>query len=60
MSQIFRRSANTISRFSIFGAVFIVAGLLVLLAEINRSPWVTDARVAREQPIQGSLLPRRA
>jgi len=54
MSQIFHPSANTISRVSIFGAVFIVAGLLGLLAEINRSPWMTQARVAREQPIQFS------
>ena len=54
MSQIFHRSANTIARVSIFGAVFFVAGLLVLIAEVNRSPWVTGARVAREQPIQFS------
>jgi hypothetical protein len=54
MSQIFHRSANTISRVSIFGAVFVIAGLLVLFAAINRSPWVTEARVAREQPIQFS------
>ena len=54
MSQIFHRSTNTISRVSIFGAVFIVAGLLGLVAEVNRSPWVTQARVAREQPIQFS------
>jgi hypothetical protein len=54
MPQIFHRSANTISRLSIFGAVFVVAGLLVLSATINRSPWVTDARVPREQPIQFS------
>jgi hypothetical protein len=54
MSQIFHRSANTISRVSIFGAVFIIAGLLGLVAQVNRSPWVTGARVAREQPIQFS------
>jgi hypothetical protein len=54
MSQIFHRSANTISRVSIFGAVFFIAGLLGLFAEVNRSPWVTEARVAREQPIQFS------
>jgi len=54
MSQIFHRSANTFSRVSIFGAVFIVAGLLGLTAQVNRSPWVTGARVAREQPIQFS------
>jgi hypothetical protein len=54
MSQIFHRSANTISRVSIFGAVFAAAGLLGLIAQVNRSPWITDARVAREQPIQFS------
>ena len=54
MSQIFHRSANTISRLSIFGAVFIVAGLLGLTAQVNRSPWVTGEYVAREQPIQFS------
>src|SRR6266478_2691362 len=54
MPQIFHRSANTISRVSIFGAVFIVAGLLFLFAAINRSAWVAEARVAREHPIQFS------
>jgi len=54
MSQIFHRSANTIARVSIFGAVFIIAGLLGLSDEVNRSPWVTQAHVAREQPIQFS------
>jgi hypothetical protein len=54
MSQIFYRSANTIARVSIFGAVFVVAGLLGLFDAVNRSPWVTEAHVAREQPIQFS------
>ena len=54
MSQIFHRSANTISRVSIFGAVFVVAGLLVVFDEVNRSPWVTQAGIARGQPIQFS------
>ena len=54
MPQIFHRSANTLSRVSIFGAVFIIAGLLGIFDEINRSPWITEARVAREQPIQFS------
>lgn len=54
MSQIFHPSANTISRVSIFGAVFVVLALLGLLAEVNRSSWVTEARVARDQPIQFS------
>jgi hypothetical protein len=54
MSQIFHPSANTISRVSIFGAVFVVAGLLGVFDEVNRSPWVTQADIAREQPIQFS------
>jgi hypothetical protein len=54
MSQIFHRSANTIARVSIFGALFAVAALLFLAAQVNRSPWITAAQVAREQPIQFS------
>jgi hypothetical protein len=54
MSQIFHRSTNTIARVSIFGAAFIVIGVLLLVAEVNRSPWMTGVRVAREQPIQFS------
>src|SRR5579871_5051086 len=54
MSQIFHRSANTIARVSIFGAIFFIAALLGLFDEVNRSPWVTGAHVAKEQPIQFS------
>ena len=50
MSQIFHRSANTIARVSIFGAVFFVAGLGWLFSEVNRSPWSPSPHVAREQP----------
>jgi len=51
MAQIFHPSTNTLSRLSIFGAVFVVAGLLWLLAAINRSPYVKQAGVARAQPV---------
>ena len=54
MSQIFHRSANTIAKVSIFGAIIFVAVVLGLVGVINRSPWVTGAHVAREQPIQFS------
>jgi hypothetical protein len=54
MSQIFHRSANTIAKVSIFGAVFFIAGLLFLFDKVNRSSWMTQARVAREQPLQFS------
>ena len=51
MAQIFHRSTNTLSRVSIFGAVFVIAALAYGLALANRSSWVTQARVAREQPV---------
>jgi hypothetical protein len=51
MAQIFHRSTNTLSRVSIFGAVFAIAALAYGLALANRSAWVTQARVAREQPV---------
>ena len=54
MSQIFHRSANTIAKVTIFGAIFFVVALLGLVDKVNRSPWMTQARVARAQPLQFS------
>jgi hypothetical protein len=51
MSQIFHHSTNTIAKASIFGALFAVAGGLWLLLQINRTPYVTQANVARDQPV---------
>jgi hypothetical protein len=51
MAQIFHPSTNTLSRLSIFGAVFVLAALLWLLAAIERSPYLTQADVVREQPV---------
>ncbi len=51
MSQVFHRSTNTISRVSIFGAAFIVAGLGWLLDIASRSSYVTQAHTARVQPV---------
>jgi hypothetical protein len=51
MAQIFHRSTNTLSRLSIFGAVFLVVGFLWLLAAINRSSYVTEQNVTRNQPV---------
>jgi len=51
MSQIFHHSTNTLSKFSIFGAVFVLAGGLWLTMTVNRTPYVTGAQVAREQPV---------
>ena len=49
MAQIFHPSTNTVSKVTIFGAVFLIGGLLWLLAELNRSSYVTQANVVRPQ-----------
>ena len=54
MAQIFHPSANTLSRVSIFGALFFVVGLLFLSYAIIRSPYQTMQRVIRDQPVQFS------
>ncbi|HCK11119.1 MAG: cytochrome C [Gemmatimonadetes bacterium] len=51
MPQTFHRSTNTISRLSIFGAVFVLAGTVWLLLTVNRSSYVSGVKIAREQPI---------
>jgi hypothetical protein len=51
MAQIFHRSTNTLSRLSIYGAVFVLAGLAWTASEVQRSPYVTTQGVAPEQPV---------
>ncbi|HEY1381506.1 MAG TPA: cytochrome c3 family protein [Gemmataceae bacterium] len=51
MPQIFHRSFNTISRVTIFGAVFILAFLGWCLAVVARSSYVTNVGITRGQPI---------
>lgn len=51
MSQIFHRSMNTVSRLSIFGAVFLLALLGWTALVIARSPYATGAQLARAQPV---------
>ncbi|MCC7163015.1 MAG: cytochrome c3 family protein [Anaerolineae bacterium] len=51
MAQIFHRSTNTLSRLSIFGAVFIIGGLFTVGAILVRSPYVTNVGVPVPQPV---------
>jgi hypothetical protein len=51
MAQIFHRSANTLSRVTIFGAIFIAGFVLWVIGGIVRSPYVTNQGVHREQPV---------
>ena len=47
MPQIFHHSTNFLARLSIFGAIFILLAALWVVAEINRSSWITGAFVER-------------
>src|SRR5271163_1403592 len=51
MPQIFHRSTNTMSRATIFGAVFVVAALSWVAMEVQRSPYITYAGVRKPQPV---------
>ena len=51
MAQIFHRSTNTIARVSIYGAVILIALLGYAMDVANRSPYVTEVRNARPQPV---------
>lgn len=51
MAQIFHPSANTISRVTIFGALFFVGVGAWAWGTILRSPFVTRAQVIRDQPV---------
>ncbi len=51
MAQLFHPSANTIARASIFGALLLVVVVSWVGGALVRSPYVTEANVAREQPV---------
>lgn len=51
MAQIFHPSTNTISKVSIFGGVFILAGLTWLGLTLVRSYYVTQVGLTVEQPV---------
>ncbi len=54
MPQIFPRSANTLARLSIVLVAIIVGGVLGIILNFNRTTYVTQAFVARDQPVQFS------
>ena len=56
MPQIFRRSANTLSKLSLFGVLSLVGALILLAIVLGRSSYVTRANEYIEQPIQFSHL----
>jgi Cytochrome c7 and related cytochrome c len=54
MAQIFHPSTNTLSRLTLFSALFLLAFLLWVLAQYQRSSYVTQADQEIEQPVQFS------
>lgn len=51
MSQIFHPSMNTLAKVTIFGGLFILVIVALILGALARSPYATQAGVAIEQPI---------
>lgn len=51
MSQIFHPSMNSFAKASIFGSVFIIAAASWVGVSVQRSPWLTDAGVPKQQPV---------
>jgi hypothetical protein len=51
MPQIFHRSTNSISKVSIIALVFLVGAVLFVIGMLNRSPYITQAGVIRDQPV---------
>ena len=54
MAQIFHRSANLIARFSVLALVILANLALAVVLVVARSPYVTNQRVTRNQPLQFS------
>ena len=51
MAQIFHRSTNVLSKLSIFGSLFILAGVAAAGWEIYQSPWTTGVDTPKDQPV---------
>lgn len=51
MPRVFHRSTNTLSRVSIFGSVFLLAGICWVTITIGRSAYLTNVGIAQPQPV---------
>jgi hypothetical protein len=54
MAQIFHRSTNFISRFSVFSSLFLAGLALTGILGAARSPYLTNQNQTRQQPVQFS------
>ncbi len=51
MARVFHPRLNTFAKASVFGALFVIAGVVWIAYEVQRSSWVTDVGLARNQPV---------
>jgi hypothetical protein len=51
MPQLFGRTANTLARVSIVGAGLLAGGVLLCLDQIQKSPYVTEVELIKDQPV---------
>jgi hypothetical protein len=51
MTQLFHRSTNTLARVTLFGAIFIVAGVGWAVSALVTSPYASGVGVAVQQPV---------
>jgi hypothetical protein len=54
MAQIFHRSTNFISRFTVFSFIFLIGLATLAVLAAARSPYMTRQNITREQPVQFS------
>ncbi len=54
MAQIFHRSANLVARFSVLALVILANLALAGVLLVARSPYITNERITRDQPVQFS------
>ena len=52
--QLFHPATNVIAKVTVFGGIFILAGIIYVLAILNRSSYASGADVALAQPVQFS------
>src|SRR5262245_60369976 len=51
MGRVFHPSFNTISRVTVFGGLLLIVGIGWVAWGVERSPYVTQAGIVREQPV---------
>jgi hypothetical protein len=51
MARVFHPRLNTFAKASVFGALFVIVGMIWIAYELQKSSWVTNVDHARTQPV---------